>query len=605
MKWLAVLLVVPALAQEPIQGDLDLRSRFVSGDRGPVYRSVVNLGEGLRVFGGSLRYAGKDNVEARVHDWGGDPNSQASLRVRREGVYEVTMQYRTMAYFNSLPSFANPLLAQGVLTSQRSLDVRRRQLDLEARWKPRARVSPFFGILRTSGSGQGITPFTGTGDEFAVRTGFGDTLRTVRGGVVFTGNVWSAIVEQGQTSYTDRQDLDSGAGSGNRVDGIVLDRLTERYAASGSGYYTRANVQGQPLARLSVAGHYVFSRPKLDVSHTVDAAGQFLDPATRQPYTVLLEQSTANASQPRNSGSWTTEFRFHENIRARHTWFSDAFQISGASPSASLLGMSGGPRMRVNLLYGQSDAELIGDVGKTLTVRGGHRYVRGRADLPPADLEFTAQPIEPRMNRHVALAGASWRPWKGRVRLHADFEGSPGGATYFRTGLQNYRKYSAQGRVRLTPTLHLTVQHRALTNSNTGLDLRSRQSATTIDWSPRKAGLIGFSGTYAHESMQTASTIIDPTFFLHSLSAYLDRGHHASGYTELRLPGGGQISAGGAISSTGGTRPTRYYAPQMRVQMPVAARVHVVGEWCWYSLQSLDSFRAHTVSAGLLLRWRQ
>ena len=139
MKLLAGLFAISLLAQEPFQAELDLRNRWVTGDRGDVYRSVVNLGEGVRVYGASLHYEGKDKIDARANGWGGDPNSDATLRIGREKVYEIFFQYRTMAYFNNLPSYANPLFGQGAQASQRAMDVRRGQMDLDVKWKPKAK----------------------------------------------------------------------------------------------------------------------------------------------------------------------------------------------------------------------------------------------------------------------------------------------------------------------------------------------------------------------------------------------------------------------------------------------------------------------------------
>ena len=597
MKWLATgFLTATLLAQEPILAHLDLRNRFVTGDRGSVYRSVVNLGEGLRVFAGGLHYEGKDSVDASVNDWGGDPNSQASIRIRREKVYEALFQYRTMAYFNNMPSYANPLFGQGALASQRSLDVRRQQMDLAVKWKPKARVSPFFGILRTSGDGQGVTPFVGSGDEFPVYTSFGDALTTVHGGVQLTGRSWSASLEQGHTAYRDRQELRSSGNPGNRLDNLALDRLQENYEGTGNGLYTMVSFQAQPYSRLGFTGHYIFSRPLLDVTHSLRAEGRFIEPSTREPFLSLVEQNMTGAKQPHNSGSWSTEFRPHSKLRVRNSWFSDSFTISGSSPLAA--------STRVGMRYDQMETEVSADIASVL-LRAGHRYVHGRADLPPADLVFIRSPTQSRMNRHIALAGGSWRLWKSRGRLSADFEGSPGGETYFRTGLQNYRKLSIRGRFKVTNSLGLTLIRSTLTNTNTGIDFSNRRAAATMDWTPRQARQISLSGTYSYESLRSNSTFVDPTFFLTALSEYRDRGHHGSGFAAMRISRDILLQAGGALSSSKGTRRTRYYAPHARIVAPVAPRISIVAEWRWYGYRSLDAFRAHTLSAGLQLRWKQ
>ena len=606
MKLLAGLFAISIFAQEPFQAEIDLRNRWVIGDRGQVYRSVVNLGEGVRVFGANLHYEGKDSIDARANGWGGDPNSDATVRVSRDKVYEAYFQYRTMAYFNNLPSFANPLFAQGALNSQRAMDVRRQQMDFDIKLKPKAKITPFFAVLRTNGDGAGVTPFVNVGDEFPVYTQFGDTLTTVRGGAQFTGTLWSATIELGHSSYNERQELTSSGNPGNRrTDDLVVNSLNEKYDASGGGIVTRALFQAQPFNSLGFSGHYVFSKPNLEANHTLNAQGKFRDQSTQNIYTTLQEQSLTNADQPRNSGSWTTEYRPFSKFRIRHTWLTDAYQISGASPTAAALAIADAARMRLNLHYDQSEAEASWDIGTALTLRGGHRWVRGQAELPPPDLIFSTTRLQSNMNRHVALAGASWRALKGRLRLTGDFEGSPGGETYFRTGLQEYRKLALQARIKLTQQLQLTLLRKTLYNTNVGIDFSNRQNAATLDWTPGRNRRINISATYSHEDIRSNATLLDPRTLQLTKSPYSDQGHHASAFAEMRLFASAFLQVGGGYSRSDGSRPTRYYSPQSKLTVPVFHRVHFVAEHRWYSYRSIESFRTHTLSAGMLFRWRQ
>lgn len=601
-KWVLVTASFCLQAQEPFSAEFDVRERFVTGDRGQVYRSIVNLGEGPKLFDAALRYQGKDRLDLDAHNWGGDPNSELRVNLSREKVYEFLAQYRTLAYFNNLPTFANPLLAQGAVNSQRAIDLRRRQLDMELKFRPKAKVTPFFGLLRTSGDGQGITPFVGSGDEFAVPTTFGDTLTTARGGVQFTGQAWTATVEQGWTGYSDEQLLDSGINGGNRQDAINLGRLREQYRGSGSGWFSRGILQAQPLSYLGFTGHFVYSRPKLEVEHDLDAEGTFRDPSTFRPYTSLIEQSVADASQPRTSGSGTVEFRPVRSWRIRYNWMSDAFQISGASPTAMLVDLVPAARLRLNLRYDQSEAEVFGDIGRFLSVRGGHRYIRSSADLPPADLVFEGSPTDARIRRHTALAGATVNLWKGRGRIHADFETSPGGETYFRTGLQDYRKFALQGRLRLTNTLQVTGLWKMLSNNNIGIDFDSRQTAVSAEWIPNQGRRVILTGTYSRETIDSVASFIDPASFRPAESLYSDRGHHGNAFADIRLIRGAVLHAGGSISWSEGTRPTKYYVPQGRIVVPASGRLSAVAEWRWYSYDSFEAFRAHTVSVGIQVR---
>lgn len=601
-------LVLTALclpAQELLTGEFDIRNRFVVGDRGTVYRSIVNLGEGPRLFDGSVHYEGKDKIDLTAHNWGGDPDSEAKLEVRRDKMYELMLQYRTLAYFNNLPSYANPLLAQGALLSQRAIDLRRRQLDLDLRLQPRARITPFFGLLRTAGDGHGVTPFIGSGDEFAVPTAFQNGLTTVRGGAQFTTPQWTFTLEQGWTGYTDEQDLSSRLNDGNRQDGVVLSQLTERYRGAGSGLFSRGALQAQPFNQLAFTGQFVYSRPKLNVTHELSAQGAFRDPGTLQPYTNLVEGSLADASQPHSSGSWSTEFRPVAHWRVRHNWFSDTFQISGASPAATLLELAApSARTRLNLRYDQSEEEIAGDIGRVLTVRAGHRYIRSNADLPPASLTFAGSPDNARIRRHTALAGASVQLPKGRGRIHAEYEASPGGETYFRTGLQDYRKLSVQGRYQLTNSLRLTVVEKTLTNTNVGANFTNQQTAVTVEWMPHQGRRATFVGTYSRETLRSTASLIDPTFFQTAISEYSDRGHYSSAFAELKILRGAVVRSGGSVSSSEGTRPTKYYAPQATFVAPATNRLSFVAEWRWYSYRSLEMFRTHAVSFGVQVRLR-
>src|SRR5881392_1225811 len=122
----------PAPATEQwLSGDIDFGYRWLTGLRGnfPEYRSVVNLGEGPKLFGVdfSIQDPKKrlfDRIEARAYGWGGDPYNTAHIDARKSGAYHFTFDYRNIAYFNAVPSFANPLAPGGF--NEQSFDIDRR-----------------------------------------------------------------------------------------------------------------------------------------------------------------------------------------------------------------------------------------------------------------------------------------------------------------------------------------------------------------------------------------------------------------------------------------------------------------------------------------------
>ena len=116
-------------AGEHWSGFADVRNRFVTdvGGDSQVYRSIVNLGEGPRLYEGEMRFVrpgGRwlDELSLSGDALGGDPSSGALLQAHRAEQYDLRLHYRNFAYFNNLPSFANPLLNEGLLLSQRALD---------------------------------------------------------------------------------------------------------------------------------------------------------------------------------------------------------------------------------------------------------------------------------------------------------------------------------------------------------------------------------------------------------------------------------------------------------------------------------------------------
>src|SRR4051794_37457992 len=97
-------------------GSFDFGYRWVGDVRGsePTYRSFVNLGDGPKLTGIDFTITDPkhrlfDRIDAHGYAWGGDPYSTAHVKVVKRGLYELTGDYRNIAYFNALPSFANPL----------------------------------------------------------------------------------------------------------------------------------------------------------------------------------------------------------------------------------------------------------------------------------------------------------------------------------------------------------------------------------------------------------------------------------------------------------------------------------------------------------------
>ena len=55
------------------------------------------------------------------------------LDAKKAKLYDFSADYRDMAYFNFLPSYADPLLSRGIVLNEQSFDTRRRFGKLPAR----------------------------------------------------------------------------------------------------------------------------------------------------------------------------------------------------------------------------------------------------------------------------------------------------------------------------------------------------------------------------------------------------------------------------------------------------------------------------------------
>src|SRR6516225_3280980 len=144
---------------EYITGTVDFGYRWVTDVAGSfdTYRSVVNLGSGPKLFGANVEFIDPtkqwfDKLNLSGVGWGGDPYATARIDASKERWYRFTFDYRSMAYFDALPSFANPFAANGVYLDQRAYDTWRRLADFSLELKPGSRFIPYFGsVICTSG----------------------------------------------------------------------------------------------------------------------------------------------------------------------------------------------------------------------------------------------------------------------------------------------------------------------------------------------------------------------------------------------------------------------------------------------------------------------
>lgn len=587
---------------------------------------MVNLGDGLKLFNIDLSIvnpAGKwyDKVTLFGTGWGGDPNESARLDAAKQRLYEFHFDYRNIAYYNFLPSFANPFINTNPYYTERGYDIRRRTIDSELRFHPGSRIVPYLAYGRNWGTGRGVSTFVADLNEYPVSNGLYDKTDQYRAGVNVEMTKFHVTLEQGGTTFKDDQTLsNSNQLLGSRTtpffgQQLSLSNLLQSYRVRGSSIFERALVTWTPLSWVDLSGMFLYSQPKTDVQYTQVNTGNFINLNTIQFFNSQTELANANSNQPHSSGNVNLELRPFRRLRISESYMTDRYHTASSIALNNLtiltsqnLNTIGGDRLAVNYSRNQVLANV--DLYRWLTVHGGYRYVWGDASVR-APLENGGGFNSAELRQHVGLLGMQIRMGQ-RLWLNGDAEIASADRVYFRTSLSDYRKGSLRARYQLFGSLHLTGNFVALTNENPNpairFDLQSYQESLGFLWNPKSGKRVTVVGDYTRSSLSTNLGYFEPQDLTPAVSNYRERAHTGSLLVDVASPGGRyapKLTVGGAFVKSSGSRPTSYYSPILKLSVPVYERVAFFTEWRYYgfseSLYSFESFRSNIFMIGLRL----
>src|ERR1039457_1766745 len=230
-------------------GSVEFGYRWLSDVRGndSEYRSVLNLGAGPKLTALDFTITDPkhrlfDRLDASAYGWGGDPYNTAHLNARKQGDYDFTFDYRNIAYFDAVPSYANPIAPGGF--NEQSFDTHRRSMTVGLDLRPGKRIVPYLVFDRNSGYGNGVDEFVqDSNDEFPVATLLRDSTNNYRGGVRFEYNRFHITLEEGGTTYKDDDQASfKGADYGDRTSlllgsTLLLNTLNQAYGIRGNSIY--------------------------------------------------------------------------------------------------------------------------------------------------------------------------------------------------------------------------------------------------------------------------------------------------------------------------------------------------------------------------------
>jgi hypothetical protein len=622
---------VPA-AESSLTGYIDLGYRWRTDVGGSLdtYRSIINLGAGPKVLGADFslldpKHRAFDRVRVRASGWGGEPYQTFHLDAAKSKLYDFSADYRDIAYFDVLPSYADPLLARGITLDQQSFDTRRRTASFHLDLLPGHWLIPYLDYDRDSGRGTGATTFVTDANQFPVPNTTYDLTNLYRGGVRLEFRRFHATLEQGGTTFTNNQNVYQNPTGTNYGDVLTpvfgqttdLTSLLAAYGVRGTSIYSKGLFTANAASWLDLYGQFLYSVPSTSVNYQQADTGNLLLQSQVLFYTSQQYLVTAASKLPHTSGSFGAEIRPFRRVWILQSWLTDRLHNTGSAASTQNLASAGVSEQMAALLasslvtnYNQEEINLIFDATSKLVLRGGYRYVWGDANdavLPPAGLVSADQA---KLRRNVGLGGITFRPTR-KLSLTTEAEVASSGGAYFRTSLYDYQKVRAQARYQVLTSLGLTADFTLLDNQNpvpgVNYDYTARTESLSLFWSPGGGKSWDLQGSYTRSALRSNIGYLDPGTLTGETSLYRDNTHTATALFNVKLhhvagrtP---KITAGGSFFISSGSRPTSYYQPLATLWVPTGKKLNWFAEWRYYGYGEVfylyEGFRAHTVTAGV------
>jgi hypothetical protein len=632
----------PAAAPSPapstenwLTGSIDLGYRWLIGVGGSTatYRTFVDLGSGPKLLAADFtltdpKHRAFDSLRVRAYSWGDEPYESLYVNAKKSNLYDFSVDYRNIAYYDFLPSYADPLLARGITLNEQAFDTRRRIANFRLDLRPGARIVPYFAFDRDYGSGPGTTAYgNGATNSFPVPTNMRDLTYLYSGGLRFELRRFHVTLEQGGTTFNSNQTLFQSPGSVNygNVSTPVLGQTTfltsllAAYGISGHSVYSKGLFTANATSWLDLYGQFLYSQPDTNVHYQDSTTGNFLLQSQVLFYTSQAFLVSAAAKLPHTTGSLGGEIRPFRRVRLVETWLTDRLHNGGSAFSnqtivAPALAPNSSQQIAAALTaslannYNQEEIDIYFDATAKLLLRGGYRYVWGNitdAVLPPEGL---ASSDAAKLRTNVGMGGLNYRPIQ-KLSLTAEAEAASSGANYYRISLYDYEKVRSQAHYQLFKSLNVAGDFWALINNNptpgVNYSYRAQQESLSLLWAP--GGLFDMQGSYTRATVYSDINFLAPQTLSPQLSLYRDDAHIVTALMNLRLsrkkdfvP---RISAGGSMFISSGSRPTTYYQPIATFWLPLAKPVSWFAEWRYYGYGEIfylyEGFRSQLVTTGL------
>jgi len=612
--------------------NIEVGYRWVSDTSGNynLYRSMINLGEGPKLLNSDISLRSEpgtgmfDRLDLSMNSWGGDPYNTMHLSIGRTDLYQFRADYRNLKYFNFIPTYSNPLLVNGSLLGQHSLDVSYRSTDLELKLFPNSKVRPYVAYSRSSSFGPGFTTSSFPGNEFLLNTNWQYASDEYRGGLELSLPRLVLTLEQGyQLLRNDSSVVNSDDSSGNRPppflgENITLDSLNRGYHDRTTLPVTRVLAKFVPLDQLHITGKYIYSMTDVDSSLTESTQGNFISLENRLIYMSALDFVGGKAKSPNHNGSFLVEFFPFSRLSISQAFDTRNYHVSGsallatlysgASPLSGVLNSS--DVLAAQLLDSYLDfdrfrvlTEVQADLGRGFAVRAGHRY--SSLDTTLRDTQFSELVSRSAsVTQQTGIAGIVFR--NGRwLHLAFDYEKNSTDHALTRTSLLSYDQLKFDWRFSISNKLSAAGRVAVLRNSNPQSDIdfssHNRNYTVGINYTPTERFSLNLD--YSRTNIYSDIAIIIPQTLSVDRSLFDERGHGIGGSLGVAFYRNARIDFGYRGILNTGSFPLNYHQPFASISIPLHKTLAFKTYWQYFGYNekglSLQDHKTHLVTFSL------
>ncbi len=613
--------------------NIEIGYRWVSDTAGnsQMYRSMVNLGSGPKVLHSDISLRSNygsgtlfDHLDFSMDNWGGDPYNSLRLSFGRSDLYEFRADYRNLNYYNYVPTFANPLYAQGYPYNQHSLDVTYRSTDIQFKLFPSRSVRPYFAYSRSSGFGPAFSTYSVTNNEFLLNSLWSYSADDYRGGVEVSLPRLSLTLEQGfrllknDSQATDQGGEPQGNHPGSFIgNNIFLSSLDRSYHDRTTLPVSKALVKFSPFDSLKFTGRYIYSMSDLQSSMAETDVGSFVSLENLISYRASSDAFNSRAKQPNHNASFLLEFSPFPEFSILNQFDDRSTHISGTSLLASVffsahtLAGPAGPTsdqtvsslLATFLAYDQfrNETDLEGRLPWGLTARAGFRYSHAQTSLQNADDQTpnSASYVQRTGILGLDFSRGSW------LHLSADYESNLTNHALMRTDLLDFDQFHFQAKSHLWNKFSIDASIALLLNPQNYIPVdytsHNRNYAVALTYEP--SDRFSLSLDYARTNILSDIAILLPQTLQLDRSIFDERGHSIGGSLSLGLYRGSKIDFGYRGLLNVGSFPLNYHQPFADVSIPLPNHMAIKTSWLYFGYNekgsSAQDFRTHLVTFAL------